>query len=185
MCWFIADDFIHWPTLFIEVLSLDSWERFRTEGYTYLTIPSKAGEKDFRLTWSYDVPCQSSQSLLNSYIRELKRWWRWRLQKCRLKSESALPQTLSRLFLSKFRKRKRKLLPCVPILNKTGNEALSRCSRATTAKKCTKKRDARTKLLFCQSKPIAFFPLSLLSPSSLLKLPIILSGDVTQNLVNY
>ena len=25
------------------------------------------------------------------------------------------------------------------------------------ARKCTKKRDARAKLLFCQSKPIAFF----------------------------
>ena len=34
-----------------------------------------------------------------------------------------------------------------------------------TAKKCTKKRDARAKL-FCQSKPIAFLPFSLPSPSS-------------------
>ena len=34
-----------------------------------------------------------------------------------------------------------------------------------TAKKCTKKRDARAKLLFFQSKPIVFLP------SSLLKLP--------------
>ena len=34
-----------------------------------------------------------------------------------------------------------------------------------------KKRDARAKLLFCQSKPLAFLPLSLPSPSSLLKLP--------------
>ena len=40
-----------------------------------------------------------------------------------------------------------------------------------TAKKCTKKRDARAKLLFCQSKLIAFSPFSLTSPSSLLKLP--------------
>ena len=40
-----------------------------------------------------------------------------------------------------------------------------------TAKKCTKKRDARAELLFCQSKAIAFLPFSLLSPSSLLKLP--------------
>ena len=30
-------------------------------------------------------------------------------------------------------------------------------SRATTAKKCTEKRDARAKLIFCQSKPIVFF----------------------------
>ena len=40
-----------------------------------------------------------------------------------------------------------------------------------TAKKCTKKRDARAKLLFCQSKPFAFLPFSLTSPSSLRKLP--------------
>ena len=38
-----------------------------------------------------------------------------------------------------------------------------------TSKKCTKKRNARAKLLFCQSKPIAFLPFSL--PSSLVKLP--------------
>ena len=53
---------------------------------------------------------------------------------------------------------------------KTRNEALSGCSRATTAQKCTKKRDARAELLFCLSKPIAFLPFSLPSPSSLLKL---------------
>ena len=35
-----------------------------------------------------------------------------------------------------------------------------------------KKRDTRAKLLFCQSKPIAFLPFSLSSASSLLKLPI-------------
>ena len=34
-----------------------------------------------------------------------------------------------------------------------------------------KKRDARAKLLFCQSKPIAFLPFALPSPSSLLELP--------------
>ena len=53
--------------------------------------------------------------------------------------------------VSKFRKRLRKLLSCVPVLEK----------------KC----DARAKLLFCQSKHIAFVPFSLLLPSSLLKFP--------------
>ena len=38
-----------------------------------------------------------------------------------------------------------------------------------TTKNCTKKRNARAILLFCQSKSIAFLPLSL--PSSLVKLP--------------
>ena len=41
------------------------------------------------------------------------------------------------------------------------------------AKKCTKKRDASPKLLFCQSNPITFLPFPLPfplpSPSSLLK----------------
>ena len=41
-------------------------------------------------------------------------------------------------------------------------------SRVVTAKKCTKKRDARAKLLFCWSKPTAFLLFSL---PSLLKLP--------------
>ena len=36
--------------------------------------------------------------------------------------------------------------------------------RATTAEKCTNKCDARAKLLFCSSKPIAFLPFSLKSP---------------------
>ena len=47
------------------------------------------------------------------------------------------------------------------------------------AEKCTKKRDARAKLLFCLSKLIAFLPFSLPSPSllSLCKLPI--GGFVT------
>ena len=33
-----------WPQLFIEVLSLDSWGRFRTEGYGYKTLPSNPGK---------------------------------------------------------------------------------------------------------------------------------------------
>ena len=41
------------------------------------------------------------------------------------------------------------------------NWGVSRRSRALTAKKCTRKRHALAKLLFCQSKPIAFLPFSL------------------------
>ena len=40
-----------------------------------------------------------------------------------------------------------------------------------TAKKCTKKRDARAKLLFCVINILLFLTFSLPSPSSLLKLP--------------
>ena len=50
-----------------------------------------------------------------------------------------------------------------------------------TAKKCTKKHYAHAKLLICLSKPIAFLPFSLPSPSpsSLLKLTTI-GGRVTK-----
>ena len=54
--------------------------------------------------------------------------------------------------VSKFRKRKTKLLCYFPNYVKLGI-----FSRGVTAKKCTKKRDARAKLLFCQSKPFCFF----------------------------
>ncbi|KAK3589148.1 hypothetical protein CHS0354_017116 [Potamilus streckersoni] len=37
------DEMPRFPTILIEVLSLDSWKRFRTEGYTYLTVPSQPG----------------------------------------------------------------------------------------------------------------------------------------------
>jgi Meckel syndrome type 1 protein len=32
-----------WPLLYLEVLSLDSWHRYRTEGYGYLTFPQSPG----------------------------------------------------------------------------------------------------------------------------------------------
>ena len=45
---------------------------------------------------------------------------------------------------------------------------------AVMAKKCTKTCNKSAKLLFCQSKPIAFMPFLLTWPSPLLKLPIVL-----------
>ena len=74
---------------------------------------------------------------------------------------------------TKFKLRKRNkispLLVCV--LHKTRNQAFSRRSRAKTGKKCTKKRDARAKLLFCSLNQLFFFTFSLLSASVDLKLP--------------
>ena len=53
-----------------------------------------------------------------------------------------------------------------------------------TAKKCTKKRDARAKLLFCLTNPFLFLALSLLSPpsSSLLKFPNNAFGEAVKKL---
>ena len=56
-----------------------------------------------------------------------------------------------------------------PFSTKRETETLSSCSRATTAKKCTKKRDARAKLLFfiVNLNLLLFLPFSLPSPSKL------------------
>ena len=111
-------------------------------------------------------------TLASCISRDLKQQWRQRPRKCHFK-KVALLQTLSRLFylvqfvkcwqfVSKFRKRKWKSSSCVHVLHDTWNLAFSRGTRAVTAKKCTKKRDAE--LLFYQSKQIAFLLFSLTSP---------------------
>ena len=50
-----------------------------------------------------------------------------------------------------FESRKRNIISSLPVyvLHKTRNKVFSRRSRPNTAKKCTKKRYARTKCLFC------------------------------------
>ena len=58
--------------------------------------------------------------------------------------------------ISKFIKRKKILSLLVYVLHKTWNEVSSRGSRAVTAKKYTRKRDARAKLLFCSVKLLLF-----------------------------
>ena len=68
---------------------------------------------------------------------------------------NSLPLTnASELFwtVSKFMKREWILLLLVYVLHKTWNLAFSRVVVQLTAKKCTKKRDARAKLLFCLVK---------------------------------
>ena len=85
--------------------------------------------------------------------------------------------------ICEIRKRKRNFLCCVHLLRKVGA-----CrSRATTAKKCAKKSDARAKLLFYYDKFIAFLPFSLPSPSLFAKLPFVViqkfcyHGNVTSH----
>ena len=62
--------------------------------------------------------------------------------------------------ISKFRERKKISSSLVYVLH----------SGATTVKKCTKKHDARAKLLFCLDKLLLFWTFSLTSPSWYLKL---------------
>ena len=100
--------------------------------------------------------------------RELKQKRRRGLQKRHLKSEFAPLQTLSRLFhlvyfvkcwqmflelnskgLYQSSGKEKKVVVFCSRPRQNMNSGTSRCSRATTAKKCTKKRDARAKLVFC------------------------------------
>ena len=104
-----------------------------------------------------------------SIIRELKQQRRRRLQKRHLKSEFAPHQTLSRLFhlvyfvkcwqmflelnskglFQSSGKEKKVVVLCFRPRQNVNLGTFTRCSRAMTAKKCTKKRDAPAKLLFC------------------------------------
>ena len=62
----------------------------------------------------------------------------------------------NRIYVSKTEKENFVLCSFTP---KSGRRKLeiSCRSRATTAKKCTETRDARAKLIFCQSTPIGYF----------------------------
>ena len=126
-------------------------------------------------------------------IRELKHQRRRQVQKSRLKSGFALPQTLSRLFIFFNLLKAGKfswswiLKDCIKVQEKNKKVVVS-CSRPQQNVKlgtftfkswndgyemyqepCC----ARANLLFCQSDPVAFLQFSLPSPSSLLKLPIV------------
>ena len=80
------------------------------------------------------------------------------------------------LYLSSEKQNENHCLVFTPV-HKTWNSEVSRHSRAVTARKNTKKRDVRAKLLFCQGKPIASLTFLLTSPfTPLLNLPILDSG---------
>ena len=80
-------------------------------------------------------------------------------------------------------KRKRKLLSCVHVLDQPEIRHFLLWSRAATVKKCTKKHDARAKLLFCLLNLLRFFPFLLTLPLSLLKLFTITVGYILHHIV--
>ena len=77
---------------------------------------------------------------------------------------------LTEIFHRNFRTNGKRSLSCVLVLQKPRKKSeishFSRRSCAVTAKKCTKKRDARAELLFFLIKPVAFLSFSLPSSSS-------------------
>ena len=82
-------------------------------------------------------------------VRKLSVWY-----KIPIWSNSLTLTNASELFwtISKFMRREWILLLLVYVLHKTWNLVFSRVVVQLTAKKCTKKRDARAKLLFCLIK---------------------------------
>lgn len=40
----ISESVLQWPVVYFKVLSLDSWQRYRTEGYGYLLFPAIPGK---------------------------------------------------------------------------------------------------------------------------------------------
>ncbi|KAG5284595.1 hypothetical protein AALO_G00028410 [Alosa alosa] len=56
-----------WPVLYFKVLSLDYWQRYRTEGYGYLVIPSAPGY--------HSMTCQTWRPLQNGTVAELRRFF--------------------------------------------------------------------------------------------------------------
>ena len=72
--------------------------------------------------------------------------------------------------IAKLKQRNKISSLLVYVLHKPQNLAFSRRSHAKTGKKCTKKRDARAKLLFCSLNQLIFFMFTLPSAPLDLKL---------------
>ncbi|XP_076607556.1 tectonic-like complex member MKS1 isoform X3 [Chaetodon auriga] len=56
-----------WPVLYFKVLSLDSWQRYRTEGYGYLLFPATPGK--------HTVTCHTWRPLQTGTVSALRRFF--------------------------------------------------------------------------------------------------------------
>ncbi|MGH0155638.1 UNVERIFIED_CONTAM: hypothetical protein FKN15_059525 [Acipenser sinensis] len=56
-----------WPVLYFKVLSLDSWQRYRTEGYGYLVIPATPG--------CHNLTCATWRPVQSGTVAELRRFF--------------------------------------------------------------------------------------------------------------
>ena len=110
------------PSLRRSVLILGSLSN--NDGDDYKNVTWKVNSHRFKLYRAYSILFTSSNVG--------KCFWSWILKDC-----------------IKVQEKKRKLLSCVPLLDKTWIQAFSRCSRETTAKKCTKKGWCTCKVVIC------------------------------------
>uniref|UniRef100_A0A671PFA4 MKS transition zone complex subunit 1 n=1 Tax=Sinocyclocheilus anshuiensis TaxID=1608454 RepID=A0A671PFA4_9TELE len=64
---FCAGSLPQWPVLYFKVLSLDFWQRYRTEGYGFLVIPSTPGY--------HRMTCCTWRPLQSGTVAELRRFF--------------------------------------------------------------------------------------------------------------
>ncbi|XP_030602327.1 tectonic-like complex member MKS1 [Archocentrus centrarchus] len=58
---------LQWPVLYFKVLSLDSWQRYRTEGYGYLLFPAMPGK--------HTMTCHTWRPLQTGTVSALRRFF--------------------------------------------------------------------------------------------------------------
>ncbi|KAK6183795.1 hypothetical protein SNE40_002424 [Patella caerulea] len=84
----------HFPVIYVEVLSLDSWQRYRTEGYTYFQLPGKPGTSvETSDCWR---PAQKS------VVSQLRRFFIGGSPELEFPTYTGIPSTFDGSHLSKF-----------------------------------------------------------------------------------
>ncbi|KAF3840662.1 hypothetical protein F7725_006524 [Dissostichus mawsoni] len=58
---------LQWPVIYFKVLSLDSWQRYRTEGYGYLLFPAMPGK--------HTITCHTWRPLQTGTVSSLRRFF--------------------------------------------------------------------------------------------------------------
>ncbi|XP_074467427.1 tectonic-like complex member MKS1 [Sebastes fasciatus] len=61
------ESILQWPVIYFKVLSLDSWQRYRTEGYGYLLFPAIPGE--------HTITCHTWRPLQTGPVSALRRFF--------------------------------------------------------------------------------------------------------------
>ncbi|XP_019622108.1 PREDICTED: Meckel syndrome type 1 protein-like [Branchiostoma belcheri] len=88
------DDMPQWPLLFLQVLSVDSWQRYRTEGYGYCGVPSAPGVHHKTVhTW---------RPVGNSLVDPMRRFFIGGSPELEDPTYTAVPTTFDGQRLSKF-----------------------------------------------------------------------------------
>ncbi|KAK2168670.1 hypothetical protein LSH36_15g14053 [Paralvinella palmiformis] len=88
------DGTIRWPLFYVEVSSLDSWQRYRTEGYSHMTLPTTAGCSVQELNCWRPVG--------RSLISELRRFFVGGNAELEDPTYTAIPSTFEGKHLSKY-----------------------------------------------------------------------------------